>query len=67
MFKFILVKKCKSSLERQLREAVWIQMRRNVLNKMGVYNRYKLTRLILDSELDEKVWKKSWVPMEMDG
>ena len=67
MFKFILVKKCKSSLERQVREAVWIQMRRNVLNKKGVYNRYKLTRLILDSELDEKVWKESWVPREMDG
>lgn len=67
MFKFILVKKCKSSLERQVREAVWIQMRRNVLNKKGVYNRYKLTRLILDSELDEKVWKESWVPREIDG
>ena len=44
-------------------------MRRNVLNKKGVYNRCNLTRLAVDSEWDEKVWKESWVPrdVEMDG
>ena len=61
-FKFKVVKKCKSSLERQVREAVRIQMRGNVLNKKGVYNRCKLTRLVVDEEWDLKVWKESWQP-----
>ena len=69
MFQFKLVKKCNSSLARHVREAVRIQMRRNVQNKKGVYNRCNLTRLAVDSEWDEKVWKESWVPrdVEMDG
>ena len=49
-FKFKVVKKCKSRLERQVCEAVWIQMRDNVLNKKGMYNRCKLTRLVFDEE-----------------
>jgi hypothetical protein len=57
-----LVKKCKSSLERQVREAVRIQMRGNVLNKKGLYNRCKLTRLVVDEEWDQKVWQESWQP-----
>ena len=40
MFYFKVVKKCKSSLERQVREAVRIQMRGNILNKKGIYNRW---------------------------
>ena len=47
-FAFKVIKKCKSSLERQVREAVRIQMRGNVLNIKGNYNRCKLTRLVLD-------------------
>ena len=61
-FKFRVVNKCKSSLERQVREAVRIQMRGNVLNKKGLYNRCKLTRLVVDEEWDLKVWQESWQP-----
>ena len=44
-FAFTVVKSCKTSLERQVREAIRIQMRGTVLNKKGVYNRCKQTRL----------------------
>jgi hypothetical protein len=33
VFSFRVVKKCKSSLDRQVREAIRIQMRGNMLNK----------------------------------
>ena len=61
-FNFSIVKKCGSSLERQVREAVRIQMRGVVLNKKGTYNRCKLTRLVVDEEWDIKVWQESWQP-----
>ena len=60
MFHFRVVKKCQSSLERQVREAIRIQMRGNVLNKKGRYNRCKLTRLVVDSEWKERMWKGAW-------
>ena len=59
-FSFKVVKGCKTSLERQVREAVRIQMRGNVLNKKGLYNRCKLSRLVVDQEWKDKVWKESW-------
>ena len=31
-----------------------------VLNKKGMYNRCKLTRLVVDSEWEERMWKESW-------
>ena len=62
-FKFRVVKKCKSSVERQVREAVWIQMRGNVLNKKGLYSRCKLTRLVVDEVWELKVWQESWQPI----
>ena len=37
-FNFRVVKQCKSSLERPVREAVRIVMRGNVLNRKGMYN-----------------------------
>ena len=37
-------------------------MRGVVLNKKGTYNRCKLTRLVVDTEWEEKVWKDSWMP-----
>ena len=37
-------------------------MRGNVLNKQGLYNRCKLTRLVVDEEWDKKVWKESLAP-----
>ena len=39
-----------------------IQMRGNVLNKQGTYNRCKLTRLVVDEEWEQRVWKESWEP-----
>ena len=62
MFAFKVVKNCKSSLERQVREAIRIQMRGTVLNKKGMYNRCKLTRLVIDDEWEQKVWKDAWTP-----
>ena len=59
-FKFRVVRACKSALERQVRESVRIEMRGHVLNKKGVYNRCKLTRLVIDKEWDKKVWEAAW-------
>jgi hypothetical protein len=49
-FRFRVVKRCKTALERQVREAVRIEMRGNVLNKKGMFNRCKLTRMVIDTE-----------------
>jgi hypothetical protein len=65
-FKFREVKKCKSSLESQIRKAVRIQMRGNVLNKKGLYNRCKFTRLVVDEERELKVRQESWQPRGVD-
>ena len=35
-------------------------MRGNVLNRKGMYNRWKLTRLLLDLDWEKKVWEESW-------
>ena len=59
-FNFKVVKSCKTSLERQVREAVRIHMRGEVLNKKGMYNRCRLTRLVVDQKWENKVWKESW-------
>ena len=61
-FRFRIVKKCKTALERQVREAVRIEMRGNILNKKGMFNRCKLTRMVVDSEWDQKVWEEAWEP-----
>ena len=59
-FNFRVVRKCQSSLERQVRESVRILMRGNVLNRKGTYNRCKLTRLVVDGEWESKVWQEAW-------
>ena len=59
-FKFKVVKTCRTALERQVREAVRINLRGAVLNKKGMYNRCKLTRMVLDTEWEDKVWEESW-------
>ena len=41
--------------ERQVAEAVRIQLRGNTLNSVEVYNQCKLTRLKLDSDWERKV------------
>jgi hypothetical protein len=32
----------------------------NVLNNKGMYNRCRLTKLVVDQELEQKVWEESW-------
>ena len=59
-FEFKVVKKCKSSLERQVREAVRIDMHGHVLNKKGIYNRSRLHKLVVDQEWEQKVWEEAW-------
>ena len=59
-FQFKVIKNCKSSLERQVKEAVRIQLRGNVLNKKETYNRCKLTRMVLDNEWEQQVWEEAW-------
>ena len=49
-FRLRVVKRCKTALERQVREAVRIEMRGNVLNKKGMFKRCKLTRMVVDTE-----------------
>ena len=61
-FRFRVVKRCKTALERQVREAVRIEMRGNVLNKKGMFNRCKLTRMVVDTEWEKKVWEAAWEP-----
>ena len=60
-FNFRVVKSFKSALSRQVAEAVRIQLRGSVLNVKGLYNRSKLTRLVVDEEWDKKVWAEAWV------
>ena len=48
-----------SALERQVGEAVRMQLRHNVPNSVGTI-RCKLNRLIIDSDWDAKVWKENW-------
>ena len=50
----------KSSLRRQVAEAIRIQQRSLVLNSVGVYNRSKLTRLVIDQDWDKLVLDESW-------
>ena len=61
LFNFRVVKNFKSTLSRQVAEAVRIQLRGSVLNVKGLYNRSKLTRLVVDEEWDKKVWAEAWV------
>ena len=37
-----------------------IDMRGNVLNRKGMYNRCKLTRLVVDPDREKKVWEEAW-------
>ena len=55
-----VVGKYSSCLDRQIGEAVRIQLRANTLNSMGVYNRCKLTRLVVDTQWDQKTFKANW-------
>jgi hypothetical protein len=43
-----------------VREAVRIQQRVSVLNKMGEFNRWKLTRMDADVMWEQKCWDQAW-------
>ena len=58
-FKVKIVKGCKSALERQVREGIRIQLRGEVLNKRGEFNRCKLTRMTVDTAWEDKKWEES--------
>ena len=59
-FRFRLVKSFKSSLDRQIAEAIRIYKRGNVLNQKGEYNRCSLTRLVIDKKWEDDRWEKAW-------
>ena len=59
-FRFKVVKGCRTALERQDREAVWIQQRGSILNKRGEFNRCKLTRMNVDVMWEQKCWDQAW-------
>ena len=66
-FTQVVVRQFKSAMDRQIGEAIRIQLRGNTLNSAGVYNRCRLTRLVVDKQWDEQVWKDSWKEPSMDG
>ena len=65
-FNQFVISSYKSCLEMQIGEEVRIQLRRNVLNSVGVYNRSKLTRLVVDSEWDKRVFNSNWTQDNKD-
>ena len=60
MFIQRVVNKYKSALDRQVGEAVRIQLRGNTLNSLCGFNRSKVTRLVVDKEWDTKVWRENF-------
>jgi hypothetical protein len=59
-FRFKVVKRCRTALERHVREAVRIQQRASVLNKLGKFNPWKLTRMHGDVMWEQKCWDQAW-------
>ena len=60
MFKFKVVRSFRSALDRQIGEAIRIEMRGNLLNRKGEFNRCSLTRLGVDQKWENERWEKSW-------
>ena len=58
-FKFRVVRGFKSALDRQIAEAVRIEMRGSILNRRGEFNRCSLTRLGVDWKWEDERWSKS--------
>ena len=58
-FKFRVVRSFKSALDRQIAEAVRIEMRGSLLNRRGEFNRCSLTRLGVDQKWEDERWTKS--------
>ena len=60
-FRFRVIKSFKTSLDRQIAEAIRIHKRGGgVLNRKGEFNRCSITRLVLDSEAEKEKWNKAW-------
>ena len=57
--KFKLVRSFRSALDRQVAEAIRIEMRGSLLNRRGEFNRCSLTRLGVDQKWEEERWRKS--------
>ena len=57
---FKVVRSFKTALDRQVAEAIRIEMRGSVLNRRGEFNRCSLTRLGVDQKWEDDRWKKSW-------
>ena len=65
-FNFKVVKTFKTALDRQIAEAVRIEMRGNILNRKGEFNRCSLTRLGVDGQWEEERWRKSWEEQDVE-
>ena len=59
-FKFRVVRSFKTSLDRQVAEAIRIYRRGLVLNRKGEYNRCGLTRMVLDDRWEKEKWERAW-------
>ena len=66
-FKFKVIKSFKTCLDRQIAEAIRIEMRGTILNRKGEYNRCSLTRLGVDQKWEQERWEKSWEIQEQGG
>ena len=64
-FNFKVVRSFKSALDRQIAEAIRIEMRGSVLNRRGEFNRCSLTRLGVDQKWEQERWNKSWESLSM--
>ena len=58
-FKFKVLRSFRSALDRQIAEAIRIEMRGNILNRKGEFNRCSLTRLGVDHKWEDERWAKS--------
>ena len=63
-FKFKVVRSFKSALDRQVAEAIRIEMRGNILNRKGEFNRCSLTRLGVDQKWEDERYAKSLEKVE---
>ena len=67
-FKFRIVRAFKTSLDRQIAEAIRIHKRGGgILNRKGEFNRCSLTRLVLDNKWEREKWEKAWEVREGGG
>ena len=67
-FRFRIVRAFKSSLDRQIAEAIRIHKRGGgILNRKGEFNRCSLTRLVLDNQWEKEKWEQAWEHSTVEG